>query len=239
MDETSVTAESCDVCGRTILAGERTHAYLTRDGEPRQVCDLCREAAEDAGWAPARLAEYRPLQRTPEARRGDRLRRAFGRARERGRRLSLPREAEAEAEEPGREHEPAPPPADRDQPAALPTQERRRTAVPQSPERRIRRALERFNESRYRRTVAGLIRSLGLPQVAAVTTAKDPAEVRVTVVWELSWYQWEVDLTGEEHAVRELAKGDEISELNEVDRQWNAHASEDGTLSFGAESRRR
>lgn len=114
--------------------------------------------------------------------------------------------------------------------------ERRRTAVPQSPERRIRRALERFNESRYRRTVAGLIRSLGLPQVSALTTPEAPAEVRVTVAWELSWYQWEVDLTGEDHAVRELAKGDEISELDEADRQWNARASEDGELHFGAES---
>src|SRR5918994_15384 len=45
----------------------------------------------------------------------------------------------------------------------------RRPGSSETPERRIRRALDRFNSSEHRRTVAGLTRSLGNPRVAAIT----------------------------------------------------------------------
>src|SRR5918998_660285 len=41
---------ACDVCGRTILKGERTEPYLVPDGSRRQVCELCTRRAEGAGW---------------------------------------------------------------------------------------------------------------------------------------------------------------------------------------------
>jgi hypothetical protein len=110
---------------------------------------------------------------------------------------------------------------------------RRRRSIPQSPNRRIKRAFERFNETDYPSMVAGLIRSLGPPWVSAVTSAATPAEVRITVAWELSWYQWEVDLASDGLAVRELAKGNEVGELDEGDRAWNAHATEEGELRLG------
>jgi hypothetical protein len=112
---------------------------------------------------------------------------------------------------------------------------RGRRSIPQSPNRRIKRAFDSFNESDYRRTVAGLIRSLGPPRVSAMTSAASPAEVRITVAWELSWYQWEVDLAGDRLPVRELSKGDEVGQLDEEYRAWNAHATEDGELRLGAE----
>ena len=55
----------------------------------------------------------------------------------------------------------------------------------------------------------------------------------VTVAWELSWYQWEVGADGEGddgEPVREVAKGAELSELDEKARAWNAAVDEDGTL---------
>lgn len=110
--------------------------------------------------------------------------------------------------------------------------------MPQSPERRMRRALEAFNESEHRRTVAGLLRSLGEPSVCVATSAHSPAEVRVTVAWELSWYQWEVDLDAGDTPVREFAKGAEPDELEERDRAWNARAIDDGELRLGLRSRR-
>jgi hypothetical protein len=50
------------------------------------------------------------------------------------------------------------------------------------------------------------------------------------VAWELSWYQWEVGANGGDESVREVAKGDEVSELDEHARRWNADVAEDGTL---------
>src|ERR687895_2159043 len=41
---------SCDVCGRTILKGERTEVYLAPGGQRHQVCDLCVARAQQAGW---------------------------------------------------------------------------------------------------------------------------------------------------------------------------------------------
>jgi hypothetical protein len=51
----------------------------------------------------------------------------------------------------------------------------------------------------------------------------------VTVAWELSWYQWEVD-TRPDGKVRELAKGDEVAELDEASQAWNGAAGDDGRL---------
>src|SRR3954447_23136144 len=43
-------AVACDVCGRTILKGERTEFYLPPDGQRQRVCELCFARAETAGW---------------------------------------------------------------------------------------------------------------------------------------------------------------------------------------------
>lgn len=227
-----MSGEICDVCGRTILAGERTREYLTTEAERRAVCALCRPRAEGAGWITADRAEELMPARGRERRAGGRLRRLLGR-----------RERPKAPVPPAPQAERATPPARRgtvtsngagveeDRPS-------RRRGVPQSPERRMRRALEAFNSSEHRRTVAGLIRSLGSPSVCVATSARAPAEVRVTVAWELSWYQWEVDLDGGGETVRELAKGGEPGELTEADRAWNARAGEDGALRLGLRARR-
>lgn len=97
-----------------------------------------------------------------------------------------------------------------------------------TPEQRARSAVEAFNASEERRKVAGLIRSLGSPQVSV---RPDSGPVRVTVAWELSWYQWEI---GGADGVREAGKGSEISELSAEAREWNATAGEDGSLRLGA-----
>jgi hypothetical protein len=58
----------------------------------------------------------------------------------------------------------------------------------------------------------------------------------VTVAWELSWYQWEVVGDGQGEPVREVAKGDEVSDLAEDAQAWNAAVAEDGTLRLGSRS---
>ena len=102
----------------------------------------------------------------------------------------------------------------------------------------MRRAVQRFNGSGEPRKVAGLIRSLGEPR-AAVRPDAGRQLALVTVAWELSWYQWEVSGDGDGEPVREVAKGDEVSELAEDARAWNAGVAEDGKLRLKLASRRR
>src|SRR6266576_1276293 len=41
---------NCDVCGRSILKGERTDVYLAPGGQRKLVCELCTDRAFQEGW---------------------------------------------------------------------------------------------------------------------------------------------------------------------------------------------
>jgi hypothetical protein len=83
-------------------------------------------------------------------------------------------------------------------------------------------AVARFNASEAARTVAGLTRTLGEPRVSIGSVAGAAGAARVTVAWELTWYQWAVAAGEEERPVAELAKGTEVDQLDAAARQWNA-----------------
>jgi hypothetical protein len=83
-------------------------------------------------------------------------------------------------------------------------------------------AVTRFNASEAARTVAGLTRTLGVPRVSIGAAAGSAEAARVTVAWELAWYQWAVASGEREQPVAELAKGTEIDQLDAAARQWNA-----------------
>ena len=68
------------------------------------------------------------------------------------------------------------------------------------------------------------MRSLGEPWVSVGAAAGSPSEVRITVAWELSWYQWGVDLGDELRPVFQIDKGNEVEQLDRSARQWNASA---------------
>jgi len=103
-----------------------------------------------------------------------------------------------------------------------------------SPVGPLERAAGRFAASDAARTVTGLIRTLGVPWVSIGTAAGSPQEVRITVAWELCWYQWGVDLADELRPPYELNRGDMIDQLDGSARQWNATAATDGRLAIGA-----
>jgi hypothetical protein len=108
-----------------------------------------------------------------------------------------------------------------------------------SSEETCARAITRFNASEAARTVAGLSRTLGQPTVSIGACAGSSSEVRITVAWELTWYQWGVDLADELREIFELDRGSELSQLDGSARQWNASAVPGGRLLLGAPPRRR
>ncbi len=110
----------------------------------------------------------------------------------------------------------------------------RRSGAGHDQSHRFERAATRFNASEAGHTVRGLVKTLGDPWVSVGAAAGTVDEVRVTVAWDLSWYQWGIDLGDEARPVYELGKGREISELDAAARQWNATAIEGGRILIAA-----
>ena len=218
---------SCDVCGRTLLRGERAESYLA-GGERRQVCELCTTRAQHEGWIREDGGDELTL-RTSRQERGrgflEKLRSRRERAREVADEAAADEEARSEAREPARET--APPPD-------LPRRPRHVRAVPTNAELKVERALEVFNGSEHTRTVGGIARSLGAPAVSARPLPDRPSVVGIAVMWELSWYRFEIDLSDEAGGVRQVAQGAELSELDADEQLVNAAADERGGLHLAA-----
>ncbi len=87
---------------------------------------------------------------------------------------------------------------------------------------RFELAVTRFNASEAARTVAGLTRTLGKPRISVGAAAGSADAARITVAWDLTWYQWKVAGGEGEQPVAELARGTEIDQLDAAARQWNA-----------------
>ena len=119
-------------------------------------------------------------------------------------------------------------------PAAPGVRTGRPEAPGESPRGRFECAVDRFNGSEAARTVAGLMRTLGEPWVSVGAAAGSPSEVRITVAWELTWYQWGVDVGDELREVFPIDRGDEVGQLDGSARQWNATAASGGQLRLGA-----
>jgi hypothetical protein len=233
-------AVSCDVCGRTILKGERAEWYLAPGGHRRQVCDLCAVRAQHHGWIresgagdlPARVPRNEPrggvlgrlLRRRPAARPSleDEARLAEQEAM-----FGAGNGVEPE-EQPGEEAAVPPP-----RPRSRPQSPRHVRAVPTTAEVKVERALELFNGSSHQRTVAGLARTLGKPWVSAMPDPAQASAVSVLVAWELSWYRYRVDLGDEADPVMMLDKGEELDQIDESLRAWNAELDTDGRVVAG------
>ena len=212
----------CAVCERRLLFGERLLRFVTRDGAEVGVCELCKPRAEAAGWL--RPEEFAAAGGAGPAR---------DRRRHRGAqalgglfsKLGGPAGQSAQSDpvrEPPVQAAAAEPASESPVPKrAAPTTG---TTIPE--------ALSAFNGSNHRRTVAGLTRTLGPPRASAIAIENGdglPA-VRLTIAWELTWYQWEVGPNGRAHDVRESGKGETIEQLRSADRAWNLLVDADGTL---------
>jgi hypothetical protein len=107
----------------------------------------------------------------------------------------------------------------------------------EAPGGRLEQAVILFNASQAGRTTAGLTRSLGRPTVSVGAAAGSAGLARITVAWELCWYQWGVDLDDERRGVFEIAKGEDIEQLDRSARHWNAKVGKGGQLLFGEAGR--
>ncbi|MBV9941022.1 MAG: hypothetical protein JO262_02745 [Solirubrobacterales bacterium] len=225
----------CDVCGRTLLRGEHAEIYID-GGARRSVCDLCKPRALHEGWLKEGTVPTYDASQDASRRRGGFLSR-----------LRLRRERERVPEDPVPdipvgEAEPEPPPPRRRQREPATRESRRRErepaareprhvrAVPMGAEQRIAAAIEVFNDSEHRRTVAGVARSLGAPTVSIHPDDDHRSVVEIVASWELCWYRYEVDLSDEEPVVRVAAQGYELDELSPRQRQPNASYDQHGAL---------
>ncbi len=116
---------------------------------------------------------------------------------------------------------------------AGPREPRHVRAVPTSVENKTAAAVSLFNSSEHPKTVAGIARSLGLPDVAVYPTDPTASVVNLVVSWELCWYRYQVELSDEVPHVRVSEQGYELDELSEVDREINASADDRGRLALG------
>jgi hypothetical protein len=239
----------CDVCGRTLLRGERSEVYID-GGVRREVCELCKPRALHEGWLREGTVPTYDGSEAASSRRGSLLSR-------------LRRRRERESRSPHDELPVAPPPLDPEPPPLEPPPSPRRRArdaarelrkraqesipstnardsstreprhvraVPMSAGQRIASAIEVFNNSEHRRTVAGVARSLGAPTVAIHPNEEHLSLVDIVASWELCWYRYEVDLSDEVPVVRVAAQGYELDELSPREREGNAAYDQHGAL---------
>ena len=233
---------SCDVCGRTLLRGERAEPFLA-GGARRQVCELCTARAQHEGWIRESGADELTLRSSRHEGRGrlvDRLRSRRDRARD----VADDQAAQDAAEGGGRFDGPpraqGPEPAPRESSSSQrsspepPRRPRHVRAVPTNAELKMERALDVFNASDHVRTVGGVARSLGPPAVSVRPLADRPSVVAIAVMWELSWYRFEVDLSDEGSGVQREGQGAELSDLAPEEQVVNAAADERGGLHLAA-----
>lgn len=235
---------SCDVCERSLLRGEEAETFMDA-GRQRTVCELCAARATQAGWR--RVSGSVDGVELPEPRqRNGRglLRRLRGPARsERPERRSVPSyesraidnvaaaaptaapAAASEAhrgEEVGEEFDLARPLGAAEFPDAVEPLERTPVEL----------ALDVFNVSEFPRRISGVAKSLGPPEVSIWSAEHHQAVVRILVVWELSWYRYEVDLTEEEPAARVIDQGSELGDLPREERLANISVDGAGRLAW-------
>jgi hypothetical protein len=252
---TSIAHSACDVCGRTLLRGERAEVYLN-GGARHSVCELCTSRAVQGGW----IREGTIPDYGETTARVDRRRSLLSRLRSRREQFVSGGDDEASdlAEEAPRQGQPlpAPPPPVRAEPpprvrprsssrgsgearegrgSGGAREPRHVRAVPTSVEHKISSAVGFFNSSEHPRTVAGIARSLGLPEVSVLPAAERPSAVNIVLAWELCWYRYEVDLSDEVPSVRVAGQGYELDELSPEERHCNAVADDRGTLDLSAQ----
>ena len=97
------------------------------------------------------------------------------------------------------------------------------------PELAMVEAADLFNESAFRRTIAGIAKSLGEPKASIVPLSGTNSEVVLTVAWDISWYQYRISPDSGQ-PVRLAERGHDPLELDTLFTAWNAKLTGDGRI---------
>ena len=97
------------------------------------------------------------------------------------------------------------------------------------PELAMVEAADLFNASAFRRTVAGLAKSLGQPKASIVPLSGVNSEVVLTVAWEISWYQYRITPDSGQ-PVRLEDRGQDPGDVEAMFTSWNAKLAPDGRI---------
>jgi hypothetical protein len=97
------------------------------------------------------------------------------------------------------------------------------------PELAMVEAADLFNESDFRRTIAGIAKSLGEPKASIVPLSGTSSEVVLTVAWDISWYQYRVSPDSAQ-PVRLAERGHDPRQLEAMFTGWNAKLTGDGRI---------
>jgi hypothetical protein len=89
---------------------------------------------------------------------------------------------------------------------------------------------EHFNDSAYRRTIAGIGKSLGEARVSFLPLSGVNPEVVITIAWDISWYQYRVVFESAQ-PVRLAERGYELDDLDDRFKGWNGSLGPDGRIS--------
>jgi hypothetical protein len=193
------TFRTCAVCNRTLLMGERASRFSPHGND--QWVDVC-ALCTDVANEYGWLKEGTPTTPlVPEAPRRRRRFRGFG--------LGAALDT--------RRHEPQP---------TFSEPVLRRLS---EPEQAMVEAADLFNDSAYRRTIAGIAKSLGEARVSFLPLSGTNTEVVLTVAWDISWYQYRVVFDSQQ-PVRLAERGYELDEVDERFRGWNGHLGQDGRV---------
>jgi hypothetical protein len=90
-------------------------------------------------------------------------------------------------------------------------------------------AADAFNASAYRRTIAGIAKSLGEPNASIVLLSGVNSESVITIAWDISWYQYRVTVDSAQ-PVRLEERGLELGEVDGSFKGWNASLDARGRL---------
>ena len=97
------------------------------------------------------------------------------------------------------------------------------------PELAMVEAADLFNESAFRRTIAGIAKSLGSPKASIVPLSGTNNEVVLSVAWDISWYQYRITPDSAQ-PVRLAERGHDPRELESMFTSWNAKLTQDGRI---------
>ena len=90
-------------------------------------------------------------------------------------------------------------------------------------------AAELFNASSFLRTVNGVAKALGEPQVSIMPLSGVTGEMVLTFAWDISWYQYRVTPDSGQ-PVRLAERGHDMEDLEAAFTEWNARLEPDGRV---------